>query len=87
MYSTQLTDAKDSNVGSQSMLLLMALTHLGDRDVFFVKTVASCKNSSACAVASKEAAKMLREKCMGMLYESENEQCRLPAASIVGSWL
>lgn len=49
------------------MLLLMALTHFDDRDVLFVRMAASCRNSSACVVASKDAAKILREKYKNIL--------------------
>lgn len=41
------------------MLLVMALMHFGDRDVFFVRTVALCRNSYACAAASNEAASII----------------------------
>ena len=57
------------------MQLLMALMHFGERDVLLVRIVASCRNSSACVVASNEAASILREKYVGMLDEGENEQC------------
>ena len=50
------------------MLLPMALTHFGDRDVLFVRMAASCRNSSACVVASKDAAKIFREKYISILH-------------------
>lgn len=56
------------------MLLLMALMHFGESDVLLVRTVASCKVSSACAAVSKEAAAMLRKRYMRLLNECENER-------------